>query len=113
MRTALALLCFCVLVAPARAEEAIGRVRAIYYEAGRGVLVESRMLHRSSAIRWVDVEVSSRRLLVQLPTDMDARPGDLVAVRLADPKSSQLAQILPQVAVNRAIEIPGAASVGR
>jgi hypothetical protein len=113
MRALPVFLCLCSLATPAGAEEVMGRVRALYYEAGRGVLVEAKMLHRSSAIRWVDVEVSSRRLLVQLPTDMYAGPGDLVAVRLGDPKSSQLAQILPAVAVNRAVETPGAASVGR
>jgi hypothetical protein len=91
----------------------MGRVRGLYYEAGRGVLVEAKMLHRPSAIRWADVEVSSRRILVQLPADMDAALGDVVAIRLGDLKSTQLAQVLPTVAVNRAIEIPGAASVGR
>jgi hypothetical protein len=59
------------------------------------------------------VEVSSRRILVQLPADMSAAPGDLVAVRLGDPKSTLLAQTLPTVAVNRAADAPGAASVGR
>jgi hypothetical protein len=113
MRVLLAFLCLCAVAAPAAAEEVVGRVRALYYEAGRGVLVEAKMLHRSSAIRWVDVEVASRRMLVQLPADMNAAPGDLVAVRLGDPKSTQLAQILPTVAVNRAVEMPGAASVGR
>jgi hypothetical protein len=113
MKAVLALLFLCAAVTRAGAEETVGRVRAVYYEAAPGVLVEARMLHRSSAIRWADVEVSSRRMLVQLPVDMNAGPGDLVAVRLADPKSSQLAQILPAVAVNRAVETPGAASVGR
>jgi hypothetical protein len=113
MRTALALLCLCSIIAPARAEETIGRVRALYYEAARGVLVEAKMLHPPSAIRWVDVEVSSGRILVQLSSDMNPAPGDLVAVRLANPKSTQLAHILPEVAVNRAVEIPGASSVGR
>ncbi len=113
MRTALALLCFCAVIAPARAEDAVGRVRAIYYEAARGVLVEAQMQNRASVGRWANVEVSSRRLLLQLPADMDAKPGDFVTVRLADPKSSRLAQILPAVAVNRAPETPGAASVGR
>jgi hypothetical protein len=113
MRVVVAFLCFCSVAAPATADEVLGRVRALYYEAGRGVLVEAKMLHRSSAIRWADVEVSSRRILVQLPADMNAAPGDLVAVRLGDPKSTQLAQILPTVAINRAVETPGAASVGR
>jgi len=113
MRFLLAFLCLYSVATPAGAEEVMGRVRALYYEAGRGVLVEAKMLHRPSAIRWADVELSSRRLLVQLPADMNAGPGDLVAVRIGDPKSSQLAQILPTVAVNRAVETPGAASVGR
>lgn len=97
----------------ARAEDTVGRVRAIYYEAARGVLVEARMGHPGSAIRWADVEAGSKRLLVQMPGDFHAQPGDLVAVRLADPKTSPLAQILPIVAVNRAVETDGASSVGR
>jgi hypothetical protein len=97
----------------ARAEDTVGRVRAVYYEAARGVLVEARMGHPASAARWADVETASRRLLVQVPAGVPAAPGDLVAVRLADPKTSPLAQILPAVAVNRAVEAGGASSVGR
>ncbi|HEX7251038.1 MAG TPA: hypothetical protein VF262_11705 [Burkholderiales bacterium] len=97
----------------AHAEDTVGRVRAVYYEAARGVLVEARMSHAASAIRWADVEAGSRRLLVQLPGGFPAAPGDLVAVRLADPKTSPLAQVLPAVAVNRAVDGGGASSVGR
>lgn len=107
MRTALAFLCFglFLFLSPANAQEALGRVRAIYYEAARGVLVDARMSHRSSAIRWADVELQGRSVLVQMPSGLSAGVGDVVAVRLAAPKSSQLAQILPQVAVSRALEI--------
>ena len=91
------------------AAETSGRVRALYYEAARGVLVEARMLHGAGATRWADVEADGRRLLVRVPAGMSAAVGDVVAVRLADPKSSQLAQILPALAV----DAPGAAAVGR
>lgn len=112
MRLLLSLLLLAAML-PARAEETIGRVRAIYFEAARGVLVDERMAHARAAIRWADVETASRRLLVQLPSDMNPAPGDLVAVRLADPKTSQLAQILPALAVNRAVDAGSGASVGR
>lgn len=112
MRLLLALVLVATALA-ARAEDTVGRVRAVYYEAARGVLVEARIGHPPSAIRWADVETPSRRLLVQLPGEMPAAPGDLVAVRLADPKTSPLAQILPALAVNRAVEAGGGSSVGR
>jgi hypothetical protein len=107
MRTALVFFCFglFLFLSPANAQEATGRVRAIYYEAARGVLVDARMSHRPSAIRWADVELQGRSVLVQMPSGLSAGVGDLVAVRLAAPKSNQLAQILPQVAVSRALEI--------
>ena len=118
MRTALALLVF-AFASCVQAEEATGRVLALYYEAARGVLVEARLAHKPTAIRWVDVELSGRTVLVQVPAGMNAAVGDIVAVRLAEPKSSQLAQILPGVRVARAVGInagsepAGASSVGR
>ena len=118
MRTALALLVF-AFASCVQAEEATGRVRAIYYEAARGVLVEARLVRQSSAIRWADVELPGRRVLVQMPAGMNAAVGDAVAVRLGEPKSSQLAQILPGVTVARAVGIntgsepAGASSIGR
>ena len=115
MRTALALLLF-LLCLSARAEDALGRVRAIYFETAPGVLVDARMSHRASAVRWADVETrSGRMLLVQLPAGMETGPGELVAIRLGDPKSSPLARVLPTVAVNRAVEAGAdeGASVGR
>ena len=114
MRTALALLLlfFCL---SARAEDAFARVRAIYFETAPGVLVDARMSHRANAIRWADVETrSGRMLLVQLPAGMETTPGELVAIRVGDPKSSPLAQVLPTVAVNRALEgADEGSSVGR
>ena len=43
-----ALLLFCA--SAARSENAAGRVRAVYYEAARGVLVDASMLRRPTAI---------------------------------------------------------------
>jgi hypothetical protein len=98
----------------ARAEETVGRVRAIYFEAARGVLVEPRMPHPPNAIRWADVETaSSKRLLVKVPAGIPAAPGDVVAIRLAEPKTSSLAEILPSIAENRAIGGETGSSVGR
>lgn len=90
MRTALSLVSVvCLLAAlPAYGEEVTARVRALYYEAAGGVLVEPKMLRRPSALRWVDVELVDRsRALVQLPSGLDPKVGDVVAVRLAAPKS--------------------------
>jgi len=113
MRTLLAVVLMAVAFA-ARADETVGRVRAIYFEAARGVLVEPRMAHPPNAIRWADVETaSSKRLLVKVPEGIPAAPGDVVAIRLAEPKTSSLAEILPSIAENRAIESEGASSVGR
>jgi hypothetical protein len=113
MRTALlALWLGSWLVAlPALAEEATGKVRAIYYETSRGVLVDASMLRRPSATRWIDVEligeaaVERKHQLVPLAAGMPVSVGDLVALRLGEPKSTQLAQIVPGVALNRAVAV--------
>ena len=107
MRTALALcmLGMLLFLTPAQAEDAFGRVRAIYYEAAQGVLVDARLLKGQHAVRWADVDVQGRMLLVQMPADLRAGIGDLVGVRLGAPKSTELAQLLPALAVNRAIEV--------
>ena len=127
MRTVLFAFCFGSFLLPstALAEEAAGKVRGIYYEATRGVLVDASMLRRPSATRWVDVELigehapERKRQLVQMPKDMSVGVGDTVALRLGEPKSTQLAEILPGVAVNRAYavnpqdpRIAGTASTG-
>ena len=115
MRTLLAFFGFglFLFLSPANADEAIGRVRTIYYEAAKGVLVDAKLSRRGSLIRWADVEVQGRMVLVQIPGAMNAAIGDVVAVRLAEPKSSQLAQILPQVAVSRVLEVNPPQFAGR
>ena len=115
MRTLLAFFGFglFLFLSPANAEEAIGRVRTVYYEAAKGVLVDAKLSRRGSVIRWADVEVQGRMVLVQIPGAMNAAVGDVVAVRLAEPKSSQLAQILPQVAVSRVLEVNPLQFAGR
>lgn len=111
MRTALCVLFFgsSLLALPALAEEATGKVRGIYYEVSRGVLVDASMLRRPSAKRWADVELigehAPERQLVELPADMAAAVGDVLALRLGEPKSTQLAEILPAVAANRALAV--------
>jgi len=106
MRTALglALGAFLLAALPARGEEVTARVRAIYYEAAGGVLVEPRMLRRPSALRWVDVELVDRsRALVQLPSGLEPKVGDVVAVRLAAPKS--LIAVAEPIRVGRVTEV--------
>lgn len=115
MRIALALLLLVPCLA-ALAEDGLGRVRAIYCQEAPGVLVDARFSHRRDAIRWADVQTrSGRMVLVQIPAGMQTSPGELVAIRVGDPKSSPLAQVLPTVAVNRAREAgtEEGASVGR
>lgn len=92
---------------PARAEEATGRIRAVYYQAGGSVLVDPKMLRRPSAVRWVDVELENKqRALVQLPAGMEAKVGDIVSVQVAAPKSIQLSQGEP-IRVSRVIAVHG------
>lgn len=113
MRTALAISCIAaaLLAAPAAAEETAGRVRGIYYEAARGVLVDAKMLRSPSVARWADVELDGdlpperKRQLVQIPAGMTAAVGDAVAVRLGEPKSTQLAELLPSTKANRALAV--------
>ena len=95
MRT-LALCLLALLAVPlAHAEETTGFVRAVYYEAARGVLVDASMLRRASATRWLDVElVDKRRALVQLPAHLSAGVGDMVAVQLGEPRTTALASVL-------------------
>jgi len=112
MRTVLTLACIAGLLylSSASAQEATGRVRAVYYEASRGVLVDAGMLRGKKAARWLDVELDAgigagRRELVLLPEGMSASVGDRVALRLGEPKSTQLAEVLPAIAVNRAYAV--------
>jgi hypothetical protein len=104
----------CAIACPAQADEAVGRVRAIYYEEAPGVLVDSRFRHRPTAIRWADVDIGGgRSVLAKMSSDVQARIGERVAVRLADPKSTPLAQVLPTVSAARALEAVPESSTGR
>ena len=89
---ACALLSLAAWSAPSSADQAAGRVRGMYYEAARGVVVDASMLRKPSAARWADVELDGgQRVLVQLPRGMDAGVGDLVSLHLGDGKWTQLA----------------------
>ena len=93
MRTLAACLLALVCIPAAHAEDISGLVRYVYYEAARGVMVDARM-RPSNAQAWADVELADRRrVLVQVPREMTAYVGDLVTVRLGEPKSSVLASI--------------------
>ena len=90
MRTALSVSFLASVLAPwpTAADEVTARVRSIYYQAGGAVLVEPRLLRRPDAPRWANVELSDRsRALVQLPSDLQPRIGDVVVVQIAAPKS--------------------------
>jgi hypothetical protein len=76
---ACALLSLAAWAAPSFAEEATGRVRGVYFEAARGVVVDAGILD------------GGRRLLVQLPRGIDADVGDRVSLHLGDGKWTQLA----------------------
>ena len=73
----------------ARADEApaAGKVRGIYVEAARGVLVEKRFARGSQGRQVADVELEGRkRVTVQIPAELKAEVGDLVQVSLAQPE---------------------------
>ena len=95
----------------ATAQDAVGRARGVYFEAAPGVLVDATMLRRPSAPRWVDVEIEGpqapgrTRQLALVPPRTEVAPGDLVSLRLGEPKSSELAQVLPAASTDRAIAV--------
>ena len=93
MRTLAACLLALVSLPAAHAEDATGLVRDVYYQAARGVMVDARM-RPSNAQAWADVELADRRrVLVQVPREMTAYVGDMVTVRLGEPKSTALASL--------------------
>ncbi len=104
MRTAL-LLAFLLAPTPAWPADVLGKVQALYYESARGVFLDARMLRNTAATRWADVDIEGRVMLVQLPAGMSALPGDMVSVRLGEPKSGQLARVLPTTVISRALEV--------
>lgn len=101
------------LAFPAGAEEAFGRVDALYYQAAPGVLLAARLAGRPEGALWADVDLGGRKVLVRVPDEMKLAAGDRVAVRLGAPKSSQLAAILPTTTVSRALAPDPNASIGR
>lgn len=112
MRTLAGLALF-LLAATAFAGDTGGVVRGVYYEAGRGVLVDSSMLRRQGATRWVDVElVDGRRVMAQLPARLQAKVGDEVAVLLGDPKNLSIASVLSTDRVIAVRTDPGSQSAG-
>jgi len=113
MRIALSFAFLALLVGafPLHAQEATGRVRAIYYEGARGVLLDPKMVRQPSAARWVDVEFADqRRALVQLPANIDTGIGDVVAVQLASPKTAEIARVDAPIRVSRVTEVRARAS---
>jgi hypothetical protein len=91
----------------AQAQEASGRVREVYFEAARGVLVDRSMLRRPDAPRWAEVELDvetpakRRRVMAQLPGDLQAGAGSRVTVQLAETRITGLAGELPVLAKGR------------
>ena len=84
MRPLLACVCASIMLwaNPSRAEDATGRVRGVFHEAARGVVVDDSMLRKPAAARWADVELDGgQRVLVQVPRGIDARVGDLAVLR--------------------------------
>ena len=113
MRTLAALL-LALAAAPAYSGEAGGVVRAVYYEAARGVMVDASILVRPGATRWADVELADgRRTLAQLPRHLRARAGDTVAIQLGDPKSTAVASVLSNDRIVAVGIEPQSAGVGR
>jgi hypothetical protein len=93
-------------IASAHAGEALlGKVRGVYVEVQRGVIVEeSAKQAPEGARRWADVDFGAhgaqprRHVMVQLAPEMKAEQGDLVEVKLAGRDASPM--LLPQT--NRA-----------
>ncbi len=102
------------------AEDVVGRVRGVYFEAARHVLVDQRMQRAPASARlWADVELGTtiepdrRRVLVQVPQELRAAPGDVVAVQLEDLQPSRLAaNQIPMLRVSRITEVRSRAFAG-
>jgi hypothetical protein len=93
--------------------ENLGRVRGLYVQAAPGVLVE-RSMARHSGQQWADVELVNpaagerTRVLVQVPRNLPANQGDMVAVQLAGPRT----ETVPLLSVSRITEIRSSALAG-
>ena len=95
-------------ISSARAEEGpVGKVRGLYAEAARGVMVEGA---RAGAASWAEVDFGAgsaqprRRVMVRLPADLAVQTGDLVAVRLARPPMA-IGMLAPMPEMSRATQI--------
>jgi hypothetical protein len=101
---------FIFSISSARADDTpVGKVRAIYVEAGRGVLMELPVGKASqSANRWADVDLgahttNSRRIVtVQLPVELKVEQGDLVEVALASNSAAGNISLAPLASISRA-----------
>ena len=115
MKTAslLALLIGGLTALGASADENLGRVRGVYVQAAPGVLVE-RSMARQGGQQWADVELVNPpaderpRVLVQVPRDLPANKGDMVAVQLAGPRT----ETVPLLTVSRITGIRNSALAG-
>jgi hypothetical protein len=95
-----------LFISAVNAEEATGRVRAMYFEAAPGVMVDAKFSRTASQKRWADVQVGTHvTTLVQVPRDMKVAVGDVVAVALEAPRPVGLA------AVTTIEPLPGIAGV--
>lgn len=110
-RTAGALAAF-LLSLPAGADEVAGIVETVYYEAAPGLLQQWHP--RVGARRlWADIDVDGRKLLARVPEGMPISPGQRIAVRPGEPKSTPLARALPMTTVSRVAAPDPGASAGR
>jgi len=97
----------------ASAEENVGRVRGVYVQAAPGVLID-RSMARNGGQQWADVELMApapgerTRVLVQVPRDLPAKTGDIVAVQLAGPRN----EAVPLMNISRVTEIRSSALAG-
>ena len=97
----------------ASAEDNVGRVRGVYVQAAPGVLIE-RSMARNRGQQWADVELMApapgerTRVLVQVPRDLPAKTGDIVAVQLAGPRN----EAAPLISISRVTEIRSSALAG-
>ena len=94
---------------PAHAQDEAGRVRGLYVEVARGVLVDPRLARSGATRRWVDVELGvpggeRRRALVMVPDDMKVALGDLVGVKL-EPADRRIAALQPFPSVSRVTRV--------
>lgn len=112
MKRAAAVLAGLFLSFGAPAEEAAGKVEAVYYEAAPGILQQWRPRMDSRRL-WVDVDVDGRRVLARVPEGVPVWPGKRIAVVLGEPKSTPLALVLPMATVSRVAAPDPSASVGR